>query len=44
VLIVIAGAMAHWSARSDRDARRRLQVEAWHLRQLVSVPAEPHVG
>ena len=39
-LTAVAGGLAHSAARSERSTRRQLQVQAWHLRQLLSVPSD----
>ncbi len=37
--IVVVGLFANALARSRRDAQRQLEIQAWHLRQLLPAPA-----
>jgi serine/threonine-protein kinase len=37
-LTIVAGSLAHAAARSERTSRRQLHLQAWQLRQLLSVP------
>jgi hypothetical protein len=39
-LFVVAGAMSYTSAQAQRLTRHRLHVQAWQLRQIMSVPSE----
>ena len=38
-LIVVNTAFGHSLAKTRRDAQRRLEIQAWHLRQLLPVEA-----
>lgn len=44
LLVAVATEFAYSVARRGRDARRGLHVQAWHLRQLVSLDAPPRRG
>ena len=41
LLVAVAAEFAYSVARRGRDARRELHVQAWHLRQLVSLDDPP---
>ena len=41
LLVAVAAEFAYSVARRGRDARRELHVQAWHLRQLVSLDEAP---
>jgi hypothetical protein len=44
LLVAVAAEFAYSVARHGRDAQRELHVQAWHLRQLVSLDGPPRRG